>query len=67
MIVVPHCSLRERERERASESEKCLEAEKVKETETSEGFFFFLNIMGRVGLNLGIFFFGLYGVQWVFS
>ena len=35
VFVVPHCSLcvRERERERASENEKCLEAEKVKETE----------------------------------
>ena len=30
----------ERERERASESEKFLEAKKVKETETFEGFFF---------------------------
>ena len=40
MFVVPHCSLCVRERERASESEKCLEAEKVKETETFEGFFF---------------------------
>ena len=38
VFVVPHCSLCERER--ASESEKCLEAEKVKETETFEGFFF---------------------------
>ena len=51
-------------RERASESEKCLEAEKVKETETSEGFFFYFylfNVMGRAAINLGIYMYIFFG------
>ena len=47
MFVVPHCSLRERERER----EKCLEAEKMKENETSEDcLFIYLFFMLLEGL-----------------
>ena len=42
----------------------CLEAEKMKENETPEGFsffFFFFNVMGKAGLNLGIFFWVKWG------
>ena len=46
VFVVPYCSLRERERER------CLEAEKMK---CLRAFFFFYNVMGRAGLDLGFF------------
>ena len=59
---------RERKRESKRERDKCLEAEKMKENEMSKGFFFFfLNVMGRAGLNLDIFCFWLNGAQWVFN
>ena len=53
---LPEFRERKRESKREREREKCLEAEKMKENETFEGFFF--NVMGRAGLNLCMFFLG---------
>ena len=52
-----------REDSERSEREKCFDAEKMKENKSPEilkleGFFFFFLMMGRAGLNLGIFFLG---------
>ena len=59
--------MRERERER----EKCLEAKKVKETKTSEGFFIYLffKCYGKGWVKFGYIYIyiGLNGVQWAFS